>query len=484
MTTTSSPGSEATYRFGRRSSRGLILGFSAPRVAALGVAVGLAVAGLFTARGLGLAVTAVVWAPLAATAFVRVGGRPAVEWAATATHYGLRRAAGQTEYRSRLPQRPRPAGTLALPGDAAALRFHHDPASGAVMVHDPHRRTLTAAVGVAHPAFVLLDVDDRVARVARWGRVYAMLAQTGAIAAVQVLEQTVPDPSTGQDDWYATHGTGDGSWPDRQYRALLDQVRLAAGTHRSTLAVSLDLRAAGRAAKAAGGGITGAAAVLRADMATVADGLRQAGLTVGAWLDEAALAGMIRTAYDPAVTLDAGDPAAHLAHAGPIAINEGWDRLRHDSGYSAVLWIADWPRIDVAADFLHAVVFAPDIRRSLSIIARPLPTGDALRQLRRDKTDAVADAAQKAKIGQLADLADSQEYEDLLARERSVVAGHTDVEFAGLVTVTAPGLDALEAAVAAITRAAAQAACELRPLYGRQAQGFTAAALPLARRIF
>jgi len=245
--TTTSPSSEATYRFGRRSSRGLILGFSAPRVAALGVAVGLAVAGLFTARGLGLAVTAVVWAPLAATAFVRVGGRPAVEWAATATHYGLRRAAGQTEYRSRLPQQPRPAGTLALPGDAAALRFHHDPASGAVMIHDPHRRTLTAAVGVAHPAFVLLDVDDRAARVARWGRVYAMLAQTGAIAAVQVLEQTVPDPSTGQDDWYATHGTGDGTWPDRQYRALLDQVRLAAGTHRSTLAVSLDLRAAGRA---------------------------------------------------------------------------------------------------------------------------------------------------------------------------------------------------------------------------------------------
>jgi len=149
-----------------------------------------------------------------------------------------------------------------------------------------------------------------------------------------------------------------------------------------------------------------------------------------------------------------------------------------------VLWIAEWPRIEVAADFLHAVVFAPDIRRSLSITARPLPTGDALRQLRRDKTDAVADAAQKAKIGQLADLSDSQEYEDLLARERSVVAGHTDVEFTGFVTVTGPSPDALEAAVAAITRAGAQAACELRPLYGRQAQGFAAAALPLARRAF
>jgi len=475
---------EPTYRFGRRPTRGLILGFSAPRVAAIGISVGLAVAGLFTARAAGLAVTALVWAPLAATAFVRVGGRPAIEWATTAGHWGLRKAAGQTEYRSRIPQRPRPAGTLALPGDAAALRFHHDEISGAVMIHDPHRQTMTAAVSVAHPAFVLLDSDERTARVARWGRVYAMLAHSGTVAALQVLEETVSDPATGQADSYATRGVHDGSWPDQQYRTLLDQVRLGAGTHRSTIAVSLDLRAAGRAVKAAGGGITGGAAVLRADMTNLADALRQAGLTVGAWLDETHLAAVIRNAYDPTATVQPGDPAAELGNAGPIAVTESWDRLRHDSGQSVVLWIAEWPRIDVAADFLHAVVFAPDIRRSLSITARPLPTGEALRQLRRDRTDAVADAAQKAKVGQLADLSDTQEYEDLLARERSVVAGHTDVEFTGFVTVTAPDGEALDAAVAAITRAAAQAACELRPLYGRQAQGFSAAALPLARRAF
>jgi hypothetical protein len=36
----------------------------------------------------------------------------------------------------------------------------------------------------------------------------------------------------------------------------------------------------------------------------------------------------------------------------------------------------------------------------------------------------------------------------------------------------------------AVMRAAAQAACEVRPLYGRQAQGFLLAALPLARAAF
>ncbi len=96
----------------------------------------------------------------------------------------------------------------------------------------------------------------------------------------------------------------------------------------------------------------------------------------------------------------------------------------------------------------------------------------------------MADSAQKARIGQLADLSDAQEYDDLLARERSVIAGHTDVEFTGLVTVTANTADALEAAVATVARAGAQASCDVRLLYGRQMQGFIAAALPLARTTF
>jgi hypothetical protein len=149
-----------------------------------------------------------------------------------------------------------------------------------------------------------------------------------------------------------------------------------------------------------------------------------------------------------------------------------------------VLWVSEWPRIAVPPDFLHPLVFAPGVRRTLSIASRPQPTDAALRQIRREKTEAVADSAQKARVGQLADLSDSQEYDDLMARERSVISGHTDVEFTGLLTVTTPTAEALDAAVATITRAAAQASCEVRPLYGRQMQGFIAAALPLGRTTF
>jgi hypothetical protein len=365
------------------------------------------------------------------------------------------------------------------------MRLYIDETTGAAMIHDPHRHTLAVVLSVSHPAFVLLDDTDRALRVNRWGRVLAQLAQSGTCAAVQVLEATIPDPAQGQVEWWVGHGRQRGEFADVQYRALLDQIRLDSSTHRTTVSLSLDLRAAARVIKAAGRGIPAAAEVLRGDMASFADALRQAGLRTGNWLAEADLAATVRGAFDPAVRVDPRfDPAANLAHAGPVAISESWDRLRHDSAFSVVLWISEWPRIAVPPDFLHPLVFAPGVRRTLSVLARPLPTDAALRQIRRDKTEAVADSAQKARVGQLADLSDTQEYEDLLARERSVIAGHTDVEFTGFITVTSPTLPGLEAAQATITRAAAQATCEVRPLYGRQLQSFIMGALPLARRPF
>lgn len=474
--------SESTFRFGRRSSRGLILGFSTPRVVVLALAAISAVLGLAMANVAGLIFTALLWAPLTASAFVRVGGRPVIGWAGPALHFGMRKAADQTDYRSEIPVRPRPAGTLALPGDGAALRLHNDAASGAVMIHDPHRQTLTAAIHVSHPAFVLLDSDDRVQRVARWARVYAALAHSATCAAIQILEAAVPDPSTGQFEWYASHGVRDGGWADTEYSNLLDQVRLHAGTHRTTVSLSLDMRAAARAIKAAGRGIPGAAEVLRGNMTSLADALRACGLQTNGWLNEAELASIVRSAYDPAVSIDPRtDPAANLARSGPTALSEQWDCLQHDSGWSTVLWVSEWPRIDVAADFLHALIFAPGVRRTFSLVARPLPTDAALRQIRKEKTESLADMAQKRRIGQIADLSDAQEYDDLVARERSVVAGHTDVEFSGFITVTAPTSEELDAARALIVRAAAQGACEVRPLYGRQAQAFILSTLPLAR---
>ncbi len=479
MTDTTHPA--LTVRFGRLPRRGLLLGLSASRVACVAVALAVLVPALFIGGSLGAALASPLWAGLLVLAFVRAGGKPLVESVPTTAHYLLRRATGQTRFRTR-PAHPRPAGTLALPGDAARLRFLLDADTGAAMLHDPHAQTLTAVALVHHPAYVLLSADEQARRVHGWGRAIATLAASGTGTRIQVLEVTLPDAGRGITGWWDTHKTKTTGWAVTQYEHLMTTVVPASSTHRTLIAVSLDLRKARNHIRQSGRGVPGAAAFLRQEMTSLSAGLRAADLTVACWLDESELAATLRTAYDPGH--DTGDsPGSGLQSAGPMAVDEHWDHLRHDTGHSAVLWISQWPRTPTPPFFLHALVFQSAIRKTLSLTIEPVPIDAAMRAIRKAKVEHVTDAAQKAKIGTLADLSDDAEHADVLDRERALLAGHADVKFTGLLTITAPSRDQLETAVAEISRAAIQSGCETRRLYGQQARAFTTAALPLARKV-
>jgi len=480
------PTSQTSARFGRRSTRGVLLGFTGWRVGALGVAIVAVLFWLLVVGGLGgFGIGLLAAAGPVAVAFTRVGGLPTVEWTPTALHWQARVLAGQTTYRAR-PTGPRPAGTLALPGDAASLRFHVPEAQPVCMIHDPWRNTLSAVLHVRHPAYVLLSPDEQAQRVSAWGRVQASLAQSEGCAGLQIMEAAIPDSGQGVRDWYERHASHRDGWAARQYEELLSATSVGSSTHRSTITLSLDLRASASVIRASGGGLAGAAKVLGGDMEALEYGLRQAGLDFGWWATEPEVAAMVRSAYDPALGGEFGptSPGANLARGGPLALDEHWSYLRHDSGYSTVLWISEWPRIEVAAHFLHPLIFAPDVRKTLSIHMRPKNVSSALRQIRRDKTAMEADRRQKEKIGQIHDLADDQEWTDVVARERALIAGHAEVDYFGWIVVTADDLDELRSAVKQVERAASQAVCETRVLYGQQAQGFVTAGLPLGRSSF
>lgn len=473
-----------TVRFGRRSSRGFLLGFSGLRVACLAGASAVLIPAIFLAGATGLLVTALVWVPLVGAAILPWAGRPAIETGPTAAHFLVRRAAGQTTFTAR-PTAPRPAGTLALPGDAAALRFHHHPGTSAVMVHDPHGQTLTAVAHVSHPAYVLLSPDEQARRVHGWGRALAGLAAAGSCARVQILESALPDSGHGITDWWAQHRTAHSDlWAVRQYDELMRTHAPAASTHRTLIALSLTMKDTRHSRRGASRGITGAASALAQDMTAFESSLRAAELRLDRWLDPAELAAVLRGAYDPGVfpPLESSTAGRDLATAGPVSVQEHWDHLRHDSGASTVLWVSEWPRIDVPAHFLHALVFTPGIRKTLSITATPLSTSAAMRDIRKAKVEYLTDAAQKSRIGAIADLADAQELSDVLDRERALISGHADLRFTGLIAVTAPTREELAGAVSQIQRAATQSGCETRILYGQQARAF-AAALPLARKV-
>ena len=92
-----------------------------------------------------------------------------------------------------------------------------------------------------------------------------------------------------------------------------------------------------------------------------------------------------------------------------------------------------------------------------------------------------ADWRQKRKIGQVERLSDAQEYNDVVDRERALISGHADIEFTGWIVISAATETELDAATKRVERAASQAGCETRVLFGRQAQAFVAAALPVGR---
>jgi hypothetical protein len=475
----------APAQFSRLTKRGILLGLSGPQLVALSIGTLTIVAALYTAGAAGILWTSPVWGTAVVSAGIPLGGRKIVEWVPIVSRWTWRAAHEQLTYRHRII-RPRPVGTLSLPGDSAALREWNDPESGAVMIHDPHARTLTAVVAVSHPAFALLDPGEQHRRVTGWGRVLAGACRSGRIARLQVSERTLPDSGTGLAEWWERHGIDDGSWTATTYRDLIERAGPAGERHATTIALSLDLTAASRQVRTQGGGMRGAAALLRQEMTALTRALRAADLTVGGWLTPDELAMILRTAYDPAVGVDLErhpGVGRSLATAGPVAVAESWDHLRTDSAFHAVLWISEWPRSQVFPGFLSPLVFTNGILRTVSLHYLPVRADQAARDLRKKKTELISDAYQRKRIGQIEDAGATAEYDDLLHQEADLTAGHGVLHTTGLVCVTAPTIDELDAAVAAIEQAAIQASCETRRLVGQQAQAFTAAALPLCRSV-
>jgi hypothetical protein len=89
-------------------------------------------------------------------------------------------------------------------------------------------------------------------------------------------------------------------------------------------------------------------------------------------------------------------------------------------------------------------VLHPTVRKTVCLLAKPIPTGDARREIRRQKVEYLTDAEHKARVGQVTDLSDRQEYQDILDREAEINVGHADMRFTGLIAITAADKAALD----------------------------------------
>ncbi|MFJ8794595.1 SCO6880 family protein [Streptomyces sp. NPDC102462] len=483
------PIAPVTVRFPHRSRRGILLGLSLPQLVLVCASLALLLVTVVSTGLLGVFALTPLWAAVAALVAVRRHGRSLIDWAPIVVRYARRRRTGQTLWLARPLTRPRQDGILHLPGTAASLKVvtPGDSANKAAAVHDPHRQTLTAIARVSSRAFVLLDPATQNHNVNGWGRALAGIARTGHVAAVQVLERTVPDSSDTLARHWARHGRPDTPVAGQVYSELIAAAGPAAAPHETYIAISLDLKAARRLINQAGGGLPGAFTVLEQTTASVAQAARNAGLMVTGWLSARDIAAVIRTAYDPKALpalqqwSETGRAEADPAAAGPVVQVEEYDRLATDSARHTTYWVENWPRTEMGAGFLHGMMFSAGVRRTLSLVYVPQGLESALRDVQRKKSAIIADANERARRGQVDSEEDSVEYADVKTRERQLIAGHADVALTGLVTVTAETDALLDAACAQIETAAVTAGVDLRRLTYQQPDAFTVAALPLAR---
>jgi hypothetical protein len=90
--------------------------------------------------------------------------------------------------------------------------------------------------------------------------------------------------------------------------------------------------------------------------------------------------------------------------------------------------------------------------------------------------------ASKSKRGFRVRASERRLREEVERREHELVAGHGELAYCGLVTVSAPTLDELDDAAADFEQTASHAGVQLRPLEGRHEQGWVAS-LPLGRTL-
>jgi hypothetical protein len=418
-----------------------------------------------------------------AAGIIRAGGVPLAQLAVQRLRWWRGLRAGHTNYRAEVMLRH--TGTLQLPGTLAAtdLLSAEDGCGGRYgLVRDRHTGYLTATVRVAPVSTWLADTADSERWVANWSAWLGSLGYLPALRWVTVTVDTAPDPGSTLIGEVAA--AIDPSAP-RAALEIMDQLvataPAAAADVDTRVSITFDPAAFPAAPRTVADAVTEAGRALSGLEAA----LGSCGVTVLGRARAADLAGIVRTAFDPAVRGEINrllatkvgpslEQQLNWASAGPAGAEEHWDRYQHDSGTSVSWAWREPPRQNVTSDVLARLLAPGGYPKRVALQYRPLPAAAAARMLdsevraaefrheysRRTRRDVTArDLHDHARARQAAD-------------EEARGAG---VSLLGLyVTVTVTDPAQLPRAVTGTEAAADASKIRLQRLYRSQAAAFTA----------
>jgi hypothetical protein len=417
-----------------------------------------------------------------AAGVIRVGGVPLAQLAVQRLRwaYGIR--AGHASYRAVIADRH--AGTLELPGTLAVteLLSAEDGYGGRYgLVRDRRTGYLTATLRIIPASTWLADTGDADGWVANWGAWLASLGYLPAVRWVTVTVDTAPDPGSTLTDTVAA--AIDTSAP-RAALQIMDQVVATAPAAAADVSTRVSITFDPAKSPAAPGTLTEAVTQTSQTLAGLESALASCGVTVLGRATAAGIAGIVRTAFDPAArgqvsrllaagTSTAADEQLNWATAGPAGAQETWDSYRHDSGISVSYAWREAPRQNVRADVLARLLAPGPYPKRVSLQYRPLPAAAAAAVL--DGEVRAADFRREYSRRTRRDLTARDAHDHARARQAAdEEARGAGVSLLGLyvtVTVTDPGQ---LARAAADTEACAESSrIRLQRLYRTQAAAFT-----------
>ena len=427
----------------------------------------------------------------------RVGGEPLALAALRRARWRYASSRDWTRYRVAVVAEHSP--TWRLPGVLAplALLDAEDGYGGRyALVLDRRTGMMTATLRVIPASTWLADRQDADTWVANWGGWLASLGYLPAVRHVTVTIDTAPEPGSTLADSVAAALDPAAPLTARQ---IMGQLAAAAPAAAADVDTRVSITFDPAASPAAPAGLTESAAEVGRTLHGLESALGTCGVTVlgRASVDE--IAGVVRTAFDPAARGEVNRilaPAAVApgrdlgwADAGPVGAEEEPGCYRHDSGISVSWAWSEAPRQNVTADVLARLVAPGRYPKRVSLQYRPFSAAEATRVLEAEVNAAQFRVVYKRRTGRDETARDS--YDQARARQAAAeeAAGAGVCLVSLYVTVTVAGDAELSRAVAETEAAAESSKIRLRRMTYSQAAGW-AATLPcgvcpaeLARRM-
>lgn len=363
---------------------------------------------------------------------------------------------------------------------------------GVGVVWDTASGVVTAVVrATGDGQFALLPAGAQDARVALWGDALAAFCRERATVC-RVAWQEWSTVTRLAPELVDTGGVSAGplAVAAADYAELVSHAAPKTVTHDTLVSVSVDVAAIPSRRTRASDAVSAALQILVEELRLFSVRLEAAGLAVDAPLTPAELAQAVRARSTPFAEAQhralASSLAAGLgitaADAAPLAVSEEWDHVVVDRALHRTWWVEGWPRSEVPAVWMDLMLLGGACTRTVTVVFEPIAPSQSARAVDEASVALESAEASKSKRGFRVRAGERRVREEVERREHELVAGHGELAYCGLVTVTAPDLDALDDAGGEFEQSAAHAGVQLRPVEGRHAAGWVSS-LPLGRTL-